>query len=170
MSQIVSWRRDVEETVIRCQFERSSQVLVLGLYQHGVTHISEKPEWGKYMPYFGMTSGGFEFAFHPTGGKIELTVSAVPGLQRMVHPNSVEPLKLAFSGNVVHAAEVHEGVGTTGLDDMILYLPEFLFGFYGKFFDTFRAWKMYNEDYEQLEFVLCPYFWRGGSNQTFWKQ
>ncbi len=36
------------------------------------------------------------------------------------------------------------------------YLPEFLFGFYGKFIDIFRDWEWYSEDAEKYDFIFSP--------------
>jgi hypothetical protein len=153
-SQMVSWRRDVDEAVLRHQLRRGGQVLIVGLDGRGITHISEIPERGKVMPFYGSFGGGFTFTFHPAGEKTEITVEAVFGGSPIFHPDPIEPLELTAPQIMLAEAEVYENVGTTGPDDALTYLPEFLFGFYGKFMDIFRAWEWYSEDSEMYDFIF----------------
>lgn len=73
-SQIVSWRRDVDEAVMRNQLGRSSNIPVIGLQGQGITQISELSERGKFVPYYGEVGGGFSFVFHPAGEVTELVI------------------------------------------------------------------------------------------------
>lgn len=155
-SQIVSWRRNVDEAVMRYQLGRSSQILVCGLQGQGLTHITEMPTRGEYMPYYGVIGGGFEFAFHPAGELTEITVEAAVSKHPMFHPDPIEPLRLAIPAVMLTQAEVLENIGTVAPADATTYLPEFLFGFYGQFMDMFHEWKWYSEDVEKYDFIFVP--------------
>ena len=155
-SQIVSWRRDVDESVLRYQLGRRSNVLVCGLQDQGMTHITEMPTRGKFTPYYGIIGGGFSFVFHPAGELTELTVEASISGHPLFHPAQIEPLKLTVPNAMLMQAEVYANVGTVGPDDMLTYLPEFLFGFYAKFLDAYRAWEWYSEDVERYDFIFFP--------------
>ena len=155
-SQIVSWRRDVDEAVMRYQLGRRSSVLVCGLQDQGMTHITEMPARGEFMPYYGMTGGGFTFVFHPVDEQVEVNVEATVSEHPLFHPNPIAPLKLAAPDSMISQAEVYENIGTVAPDDTMTYLPEFLFGFYGKFMNVFREWEWYSEDVEKYDFVFVP--------------
>ncbi len=85
-SQIVSWRRDVDEAVMRYQLRRRLEILVIGLQDRGFTSISEMPERGQFMPYYGMVGGGFTFTFHPVGEQTEIAAEAVFSGSPVFHP------------------------------------------------------------------------------------
>lgn len=155
-SQMVSWRRDVDEAVMRYQLGRRSEILVIGLQDQGLTHISEMPERGRFVPYYGMVGGGFAFTFHPVGEVVEISVDAVFSGNPMFHPGPIEPLRLVAPNIMLAQAEVYENAGTTGPEDALTYLPEFLFGFYGEFMDIFRSWEWYSEDSEKYDFIFSP--------------
>jgi hypothetical protein len=155
-SELVSWRRDVDEAVMRYQLGRRSQILVCGLQDQGMTHITEMPERGKFMPYYGMIGGGFTFIFHPAGELTEITVETVASENPLLHPEPIEPLKLSAPDLLLTQAEVYENIGTVSPDDTMTYLPEFLFGFYGEFLDMFHKWEWYSEDVEKYDFIFVP--------------
>ena len=155
-SQIVSWRRDIDEAVLRYQLGRSSEIMAIGLDGEGLTTISEMPERGKAIPYYGTVGGGFEFAFHPMDNLTEIMVDAVFAGHPFFHPDPIAPLRIITSDIILSQAEVYEHVGTTGPDDVITYLPEFLFGFYGKYLSTFREWEWYSEDMRKYDFLFSP--------------
>lgn len=155
-SQIVSWRRDVDEAVLRYQLGRSREIMAFGLDGQGLTTISEMPERGKAIPYYGTVGGGFEFAFHPMGDQTEVTIGAVFEGHPLFHPDPIEPIGFIIPNIMLPQAEVYEHVGTTGPDDVLTYLPEFLFGFYGKYLSIFREWEWYSEDLEKYDFLFSP--------------
>lgn len=155
-SQIVTWRRDVDEAVMRYQLGRRSSVLVCGLQDQGMTHITEMPARGEFMPYYGMIGGGFTFVFHPVQEQVEVIVEATVSEHPLFHPSPIVPLKLAAPDSMITQAEVYENIGTVAPDDTMTYLPEFLFGFYGKFMKVFREWEWYSEDVEKYDFVFVP--------------
>lgn len=155
-SQIVSWRRDVDEAVMRYQLGRRSRILVCGLRDQGLTHITEMPARGEFMPYYGVIGGGFEFIFHSAGELTEITVEAAVSQHPMFHPDPIEPLQLAISAAMLTQAEVLETIGTVAPGEATTYLPEFLFGFYGQFMDIFHGWKWYSEDAEKYDFTFVP--------------
>lgn len=64
-SQIVAWRQDVDEAVLRYQLGQRPEIMAIGLDGQGLTRISEIPERGRFMSYYGMAGGGFTFTFHP---------------------------------------------------------------------------------------------------------
>jgi hypothetical protein len=138
-SQIVSWRRDVDEAVMRYQLGQRSKILVCSLQDQGLTHITEMPARGEFMPYYGVIGGGFEFVFHPAGELTEITIEAAVSKHPMFHPDPIEPLRLAVPDAMLTQAEVLENIGTVAPDDATTYLPEFLFGFYGQFMDIFHG-------------------------------
>ena len=93
-SQIVSWRRDVDEAVLRYQLGQSSEIMAIGLDGQGLTTISEMPKRCKAIPYYGTVGGGFEFAFHPAGNQTEITVGAVFAGHPFFHPDPIEALRI----------------------------------------------------------------------------
>ncbi len=155
-SQIVSWRRGVDEAVMRYQLGRSSQILVFGLRDQGLTNITEMPARGEFMPYYGVIGGGFEFVLHPAGELTEVTVEAAVSQHPMFHPDPIEPLRLAIPAAMHTQAEVLENIGTVAPNDATTYLPEFLFGFYGQFIDIFHGWEWYSEDAGKYDFIFVP--------------
>jgi len=155
-SQIISWRRDVDEAVMRYQLGRSPKISVIGLQGQGWIHISEMPEQGEFIPFYGDTGGGFEFIFHPAGGQTDLKVEATFSGHPMFHPDPIEPLKLTAPNMFLSLAEVYPNVGTTGPDDALPDASEFLFGFYNDIMDMYRKWEWYDEDLEKFEFSFAP--------------
>lgn len=57
---------------------------------------------------------------------------------------------------MLRQAEVYKHIGIVGPDDTLIYLPEFLFGFYSKYLDMYHEWEWYNEDFEKLDFIFAP--------------
>jgi hypothetical protein len=156
VSQIVSWRRDVDEAVMRFQLGRSSSIPVFGLQGQGLTQISELPERGKFAPFYGDVGGGFSFVFHPAGKVTELMIETAVSKHPMFHPDPIEPLKLTIPKSMLTEAEVYKHIGIVGPDDTLTYLPEFLFGFYGEYLDMYREWEWHNEDVKKFDFIFAP--------------
>jgi len=155
-SQIVSWRRDVDEAVMRYQLGRRPNIPVIGLQGQGFTQISELPEKGQFVPFYGDIGGGFSFVFHPAGEVTELTIGTSVSKHPMFHPDPIEPLKLTVPDSLIRQAEVYKYIGVVGPNDTLTDLPEFLFGFYGEYLDMYRAWKWYSEDVENFDFIFAP--------------
>lgn len=155
-SQIVSWKREVDEAVMRYQLGRSSSIPAFGLQDQGLTQISELPERGKFVPFYGDIGGGFSFFFHPAREVTELVIETAVSGHPFFHPDPIEPLKLKMPNAMLRQAEVYKHIGTVGPDDTLVDLTEFLFGFYREYLDKYRAWEWYNEDVEKFDFMFAP--------------
>jgi hypothetical protein len=154
------WVQETDWQIIASQIEKRGVAIVLdmqpdqGEFPFHLGQIREIPsKRGRYRPHYGNFGGGFEFCFRPQIDGIVLTASC---LAKKAEGEILPSFKLHLFTKVELQIEYLYRTGLIYVHDANFTEGENNFGFFGEFYEKFRAWEWYGEDLTAFEFWFAP--------------